>query len=177
MILRYVRFHIDEHDCQCCGRVIAKGTIELSDGRRYGPQCAARVRGIPRPPTREMKRIEEERKRLLRARDAWEWRANYHPETWTWIAKGYGGNVGWSYTDIYRTPEGAYRAVIQSDPNTFQVVYAADIQALGRDQTTDALLVAAGREDLDRIAEASGARIFWTTDRGAEWVFRHGWDS
>ena len=55
--IRYIRFHTDRHDCECCGRVIVKGTLELSDGRRYGPQCAARAMGRAKLTGKEARRV------------------------------------------------------------------------------------------------------------------------
>lgn len=173
--LRYVRFHIDQCDCQCCGRLIKKGTIELSDGRRYGPQCSARARGIPRQPAAEVKRIEQEAARLAAVAAHAGWRTHYQPSEWTWTAKGYGGNVGWALTDIYRTASGEYRAVVGGDPNTTMVIYGSSIKVLGRDKVAGAILLVANRDALDKLARSSGATIEWTSDRYAAWRFRAGW--
>lgn len=175
-MLRYVRFHIDKFDCECCGRMIKKGTIELSDGRRYGPQCSARARGIPRQPSAEVKRIEQEAARLaIVAADAG-WRANYQPSTWIWVAKGYGGNVGWALTNIYRTANGEYRAVVTNDSNTAAVIYSSPIRVLGCDKITGSILLVADQGAIDGLARLSGTRIRWTTCGYAEWTFNKGWN-
>jgi hypothetical protein len=105
--IRYIRFHADRHDCECCGRVIAKGTLELSDGRRYGPQCAARAMGRPKLTGKEARRVAadyrfERHAHLTREGE----RLAREATSWSWVAKGYGGNVGWPETDLYTTADG-----------------------------------------------------------------------
>lgn len=46
--LRYVRFDVDYHSCDHCGRTLKDGAVVLSDDRRVGRDCAATLLGKPR---------------------------------------------------------------------------------------------------------------------------------
>lgn len=167
--LRYVRFDARNHDCQCCGRIIKKGTLELSDGRRYGPQCAARAMGRPRPTTAD-KREEE---RLYVAAMADEYRAMLaQVPGWTWVAKGYGGNCGFGTTDAYLTPSGPVLHI--QDATTAYLFRERMPEAVAAFRSYGAF-VRLTPEQVTASPLAGGVQ--WTTKRWAEWQFGKGWDS
>jgi hypothetical protein len=174
--IRYIRFHTDRHDCECCGRVIAKGTLELSDGRRYGPQCAARAMGRAKLTGKEARRVAadyrfERHAYLTREGE----RLALEATSWAWVAKGYGGNVGWPETDLYTTADGTPLASVLTG-SAVDAHFFDRRELLGLHPRSGRMFIRATMSALDALAAEMGARIYWTTWRGAGWRPGVGWE-
>lgn len=175
-MLRYVKFHLHAPACEHCGAALIKGAIELSDGVKYGRDCAARAMGRKREDSAMKRQIEELRAAAIRD----ERRAAYRALTaeraaWTWLAKGYGGNVGWPESDAYRLPDGRVILEMVYDATTLNVVFQKDEdRVLGLDTRAGRMILLMTPEEVNAKYPSGGA--MWTTKRWARWVFRKGWD-
>lgn len=164
--LTYLRFDRQHHGCDCCGRVIRKGTVILSDGRRYGPDCAARAMGRPKATSRDRALVERLRAEAERQDQQAAWTALAADRgAWTWLGKGRAPFVGEDYT-AWRLPDG--REVIEAT----SVIDAFPVVARDhRSRTTLYLATAAGWCAANEYIPAHG----WTADRHACWIPRQGW--
>ena len=106
-MLRYVKFHPKQPHCEHCNAGLLKGAVELSDGKKYGRDCAARAMGKPRESASMKKAVDDLRKQAIRIELARGYRdCQGQKAGWTWQSMGYGGNIGWPLTHHYRTQTG-----------------------------------------------------------------------
>jgi hypothetical protein len=173
-MLRYIKFHIDATACEHCGAGLIKGAVELSDGKKYGRDCAARAMGKKREDSAMKRYVEALRLEAIRV----EQRDAYRTLTaarsgWTWIAKGYGGNCGWGSTDAYRLPDG--RVVLEvTGCQTMRIIGEHDAgRVLGADWRSERMIVEMTQEEV--ASRPYAGFVAWTAKRWAEWEFRKGW--
>ena len=169
-MLAYVRFHPRAHACEHCGAGLLRGAVELSDGRKYGRQCAARAMGKRRETSAMASQIDVLRRDALH----FEYKALAAERSgWTWIAKGYGGNCGFGSTDVYRRADGSVVLDVQDTTTASVLDEKAGDRVLGWDWRTGRMFVAMTPEEVSASPFAGGVR--WTTKRWAEWQFGKGW--
>ena len=175
MSLRYIRFHPRATECEHCGAGLLKGAVELSDGRKYGRDCAARALGKKREDSAMKRQVEALRLEALRIERRDAYRAlDATRSGWKWLAKGYGGNVGWPESHAYRLPDGRVILDVYADA-TARAVFNQHAEAaiLGDDLRAGRMLLALTPEQASALEY--GRSLRWTADRWAEWQFGKGW--
>jgi hypothetical protein len=172
MSLRYVKFHPRQDVCEHCGAGLIKGAVELSDGKKYGRDCAARALGRKREDSAMKKQVEALRIVAVRAEQTAAYKGTDRAG-WVWIAKGYGGNCGWDSTDAYRLPDGSVVLDINGSQTLGILAERAEDRILGCDWRAGRMLVRMTAEEVNAGYPDGGAR--WTTKRWAEWQVGKGW--
>ena len=174
-MLRYVKFHPKQPHCEHCNAGLLKGAVELSDGKKYGRDCAARAMGKPRESASMKKAVDDLRKQAIRIelargyRDCQEQKAG-----WVWKGMGYGGNIGWPLTHHYLTQTGESVLEIFGDLNSFNGLISDD-SVLGLKIGFGSFVTLTPDQAQD-VALKAGNLIRWTKDRCAEWTPEKGWD-
>lgn len=170
--LRYVRFHPRYDACEHCGAGLIKGAVELSDGKKYGRDCAARAMGRKREDSAMEKQVEALRLAAVRADQTAAYKAITRAG-WAWIAKGYGGNCGWNETDVYRLPDGSVMLDINGSQTLTILAERAEDRIMGADWRAGRMLVRMTPEEVNALFPDGGAR--WTTEMYAGWRPGKGW--
>lgn len=174
-MLRYIKFHPKQPHCEHCNAGLLKGAIELSDGTKYGRDCAARAMGKPRESASMKKHVDDLRKKAIRAEYARGYRdCQGQKAGWTWHGMGYGGNIGWPLTHHYLTPGGRSVLEIFGDLNAFDCLISEDM-VLGLKVGFGSFVTLTPRQ-AEEMALKAGSLIQWTKDRCAQWTIEKGWD-
>jgi len=171
-MLRYVKFHPKQPHCEHCNAGLLKGAIELSDGKKYGRDCAARAMGKPRESASMKKHVDDLRKQAIRIELACGYRdCQGQKAGWTWQSMGYGGNIGWPLTHHYRTQTGDSVLEIFGDLG----IPVPEDAVIGVKSGYGAFLKLTP-DQAQELAVKAGNRVQWTKDRCAQWTPEKGWD-
>jgi hypothetical protein len=176
-VLRYVKFHPKQPHCEHCNAGLLKGAVELSDGKKYGRDCAARAMGKPRESASMKKYVDDLRKQAIRAEYVRGYRACQEQKAgWTWQGMGYGGNAGWPLTHHYLTQTG--ESVLETEVfhlNVHDILNTMDV-ILG-EKVGFGTFLKMTPEQANEVALEAMNRIQWTKVQSARWTFGKGWDA
>lgn len=73
-MLRYMSYDLAARSCECCGASLAYGAVVLSDGRRYGRQCASKAISGGRETAGAARKVEALRREAFNASLAKVWK-------------------------------------------------------------------------------------------------------
>ncbi len=173
--LAYVRFDLRKHDCDCCGATLKKGAVILSDERGYGKDCAARAMGRPKATSRDVKIIEDLRRREQARVLCAEWAVlDATRGTWTWLGKG--RLLGDDFT-AWGLPDGRELVEVRG---------LTSVRVLGEKRLDSQVAEDGQRWVPTGLFLLTRAELFaityppegwWTSDRGAEWIRFKGWSA
>ena len=168
MTLRYVKFHPKQPHCEHCNAGLLKGAIELSDGKKYGRDCAARAMGKPRESASMKKHVDDLRKQAIRNEQIRSWKVCRDQQSgWTWKGKAYGG--GWPLINHYLTQNGESVLEVRWDSNVLAIVPEDKIIGYAIDYS---IYLAMTPEELSGF----DTTVQWTKFSFAQWVPNKGWD-
>jgi hypothetical protein len=167
-VLRYVKFHPKQPHCEHCNAGLLKGAVELSDGKKYGRDCAARAMGKPRESASMKKHVDDLRKQAIRNEQIRGWKVCRDKQSgWTWNGKGDGGS--WPLVNHYLTQNGESVLEVRWDANVLCHVPEDKIIGYATDYS---IYLAMTPEDVIKYEP----RFQWTKVSYAQWVPNKGWD-
>ena len=167
-MLRYVKFHPRQPHCEHCQAGLLKGAVELSDGKKYGRDCAARAMGKPRESASMKKHVDDLRKQAIRAEMIRGWKSCRDQQSgWVWKGKGCGGS--WPLINHYHTQNGESVMEVRWDPNILCNVPEERIIGYAADYN---IYLSMTPEDVIKYEP----RFQWTKVSYAQWVPNKGWD-
>ena len=165
-MLRYVKFHPKQDHCEHCQAGLLKGAIELSDGKKYGRDCAARAMGKPRESASMKKVVDDLRKQAIRNEHLRGWKVCRDQHSgWTWQSKG----GGWYHVDHYITQNGESVLWIPWCPNILEIVPEDKIVGYAINYS---IFLAMTPEELTEL----DVSVRWTNIINAKWTPEKGWD-
>jgi len=173
-MLRYVKFHPKQPHCEHCNAGLLKGAVELSDGKKYGRDCAARAMGKPRESASMKKHVDDLRAKAIRAQHGRGYSQCISEKwSWTWQSKAYGGNCKWPLTNHYHTQSGQSVLEVRWDANLFNTVSEDKIIGYVIDGW---MYLSMTPVEATVLSDEMTGNIQWTSNEFADWQPNKGWD-